>query len=150
MTHIKPRTTAQNRPRQRLKIIILAGCVLIAACGLSAYGLRGYATYFHSPSDIAQRTPDPQNYIRVGGMVVTNSLTSLDTQPPTYGFTLTDGKHELQVSYTGILPDLFRDGQGIVIEGTLPDPQKPFQATRVLAKHDEYYMPREVERAMQN
>lgn len=143
------KTKAQNRPRQRLKIIMLAGCALIAACGLSAYGLRGYATYFHSPSDIAQRTPDPHRLIRVGGMVVTNSLTTEDSQPPTYGFTLTDGKHNLRVTYTGILPDLFRDGQGIVIEGHLPDPQQAFVATRVLAKHDEYYMPREVERAMQ-
>jgi cytochrome c-type biogenesis protein CcmE len=138
----------QNRPKRRLKIIVLAGLALLAACALSAYGLRDYATYFHSPHDIATNPPEPHRYIRVGGMVVTNSLVSEDSQPPSYGFTLTDGKAELRVVYTGLLPDLFRDGQGIVIEGTLPNPQKPFVATRVLAKHDEYYMPREVERAM--
>jgi cytochrome c-type biogenesis protein CcmE len=140
---------AKHKPRQRLKIILLAGCVLIAACGLSAYGLRGYATYFQSPTDLVENNPAPNRYIRVGGMVVADSMIAQESHPPTYLFTLTDNKNELRVAYKGILPDLFRDGQGIVIEGTWPDPSRPFVATRVLAKHDEYYMPREVERAMQ-
>ncbi|HEY1096970.1 MAG TPA: cytochrome c maturation protein CcmE [Alphaproteobacteria bacterium] len=140
--------TAKNRPKQRLKIILLAGFALGAAVALSAYGLRGYATYFHSPSDLVSRPPQPDQYIRLGGMVVDGSIDQQDTQPPSYAFTLTDHKAEINVTYQGILPDLFRDGQGVVVEGKLPQPGEAFIATRVLAKHDEYYMPREVERAL--
>lgn len=141
-------TRARKRPRQRLKLILLIGCVLGVATALSAYGLRGYATYFRTPTEIQSQTQNPQRLLRVGGMVVTGSIRQ-DTQASDhYVFQIADNTHTLDVIYNGILPDLFREGQGIVIEGYVRDPAKPFEATRVLAKHDEYYMPAEVKRAM--
>ena len=139
---------AKNRPRQRLKIIILAGVVLCFAAALSAYGLRSYTTYFHSPSNLLANPPQPQQYLRIGGMVVENSTRETNNTPPVHIFALSDGQAQITVHYQGMLPDLFREKQGIVVEGTLPDPAKPFVATRVLAKHDEYYMPREIERTL--
>jgi cytochrome c-type biogenesis protein CcmE len=140
--------TAKNKPRQRLRLILICAVVLSAAAVLSAYGLRSYATYFHSPSDLANNPPAPQLHLRIGGLVVEGSLKQNNEQPPQYAFSLTDGKAQVDVIYNGLLPDMFRDNQGIVAEGTLPDPAKPFQADRILAKHDEYYMPREVERSL--
>lgn len=142
-------TTARRRPRQRLKLILLIGFVLGVATALSAYGLRDYATYFRSPTDIHNQAPSPQTLIRVGGMVVEGSFKQGDDKSNHYSFQIGDGQNILDVTYDGILPDLFREKQGIVIEGYLRDPSKPFEATRVLAKHDEYYMPAEVKRAME-
>ena len=142
--------TFKNRPRQRLIIIAVAGVILVIAALLSAYGLRSYAAYFQSPTDIVQNPPAPEQLIRIGGLVVEKSLVQIQNNPPYYSFQLTDGKTKIYVIYQGVLPDLFRDNQGIVAEGYLPAADKPLQATRVLAKHDEYYRPPEVERALKD
>lgn len=133
---------ARTRPRQRLILIAAIGSVLALAVALSAYGLRGYATYFRTPTDLVNTPPQPTEHIRIGGTVVADSIKQTDTG---HSFAITDDKNTVIVIYDGLLPDLFREKQGIVIEGTLPDgSDHPFKATRVLAKHDEYYRPAEL------
>ena len=101
--------------------------------------------FFRSPTDIADDPPPPGRAMRIGGLVVENSVQRLDGVG--VRFQVTDMKHKLDVVYNGILPDLFREGQGVVAEGTLGS-DGVFAATEVLAKHDENYMPPEVAEAL--
>jgi cytochrome c-type biogenesis protein CcmE len=140
--------SARGRPQRRFKLILLVGFVLCVALALSDYGLRDYATYFQSPTDIAQNPPAPNRLIRIGGLVTAGSFQADPQIPSRVLFSIGDGVTDLPVEYAGILPDLFREKQGIVIEGTLPQPGKPFHAIRVLAKHDQYYRAPEVQRAL--
>jgi cytochrome c-type biogenesis protein CcmE len=119
---------------------VLAGAALLV---LSA--LRDSIVFFNSPSDIVEKRIAPGARIRVGGLVAPGSLVREDNLR--VRFEVTDGAHGINVAYQGILPDLFREGQGVVTEGTL-DPAGGFKADTVLAKHDERYMPKEVADAL--
>ncbi|MBY0568997.1 MAG: cytochrome c maturation protein CcmE [Hyphomonadaceae bacterium] len=133
-----------RRRDQRLMIIGVAGAVLVLAATLTFAGLRDSVVYFVAPSDLAQKAQDGQR-IRVGGLVVEGTV-----RHETDGvvlFNITDGATEVQIRYVGLLPDLFREGQGVVAEGRWT-PGQAFEAERVLAKHDETYMPREVAEAL--
>jgi cytochrome c-type biogenesis protein CcmE len=112
------------------------------AVGLTLYALQQNINLFYSPSQIIAGEAPPGRSIRVGGLVVTGSV-QRDSQSLQVSFSLTDNLKQIRVHYDGILPDLFREGQGIVARGVLT-PDGVVQAQEVLAKHDENYMPPEV------
>ena len=128
---------------QRLVLILLAFAALIGATLLAIYGLRNQASYFYVPADIAADPPAPGQAIRLGGMVEEGSL-STEADGVTVAFVVQDGEGRVPVTFTGILPDLFVEGSGVVAEGSM-DASGTFVATNLLAKHDENYMPRELE-----
>ena len=130
-----------TRRGRRLALIATALAVLGAAAGLSLYALSDSIVFFYSPSEVAQQAVAPGARLRIGGLVKTGSL--IKSADQNVAFVLTDGAHDLKVADQGLLPDLFREGQGVVTEGTL-GPNGIFQASSVLAKHDERYMPKEV------
>lgn len=129
------------KARRRLWVVMAVAPVLALAVGLSLWAMRGSVTYFFSPSEAtAQAAPAGRN-VRLGGLVAVGSVQRLTDGE--VAFTVTDNAASTRVLYQGDLPDLFREGQGIVAEGAfLPD--RSFRARQVLAKHDETYMPREV------
>jgi cytochrome c-type biogenesis protein CcmE len=130
-----------TRRGRRLALIALSLAVVGAAAGLSLYALSDSIVFFYSPSEVAQKAVAPGSRLRIGGMVKTGSLVKSADQ--NVAFVLTDGAHDLKVAYQGLLPDLFREGQGVVAEGVLAAPGQ-IRADTILAKHDERYMPREV------
>ncbi|KZL06085.1 cytochrome c maturation protein CcmE [Pseudovibrio ascidiaceicola] len=130
-----------TRKQKRLGLIGLAGLVLGSAVGLVLYGLSSSVTYFQSPSDIAEQQVEVGQRIRLGGLVEDDSLDK--SQGSVILFRVTDQAEAIPVSYKGILPDLFREGQGIIAEGHMNE-KGVFIADTVLAKHDESYMPKEV------
>jgi cytochrome c-type biogenesis protein CcmE len=135
--------TSGFKPKhQRLALLVLALVALIGAALLAAWALRNQASYFYVPSDMAANPPEPGQAVRLGGMVEEGSL---KTQPDgvTVDFIVGDGKARVPVMFSGILPDLFVEGSGVVAEGSLR-PDGTFAATELLAKHDENYMPREL------
>ncbi|WP_319410589.1 cytochrome c maturation protein CcmE [uncultured Cohaesibacter sp.] len=134
-----------SRKQKRMMLIGAAGFVLFAAVGLILFALQNQITFFMSPSEIAEKGVAPGQRIRLGGLVKEESVIRSDTAH--VSFVVTDGGAEIKVAYAGILPDLFREGQGVVTEGVL-NPDGSFQADTVLAKHDENYMPREVADAL--
>jgi cytochrome c-type biogenesis protein CcmE len=134
-----------TRKQRRLTLIGLAGVVLAIAAGLVLYALSDQIVFFNSPSDIQARTPETGQRIRLGGLVEEGSLQK--GEGGSVRFAVTDGAASVEVAYVGILPDLFREGQGVVTEGMF-DPQGNFTADTVLAKHDENYMPKEVADAL--
>jgi cytochrome c-type biogenesis protein CcmE len=107
--------------------------------------LRDSIVFFNSPTDIVEKQVAPGTRIRIGGLVQPGSIARADGV--NVRFDVTDGKNTLKVAYTGILPDLFREGQGVVAEGAL-EAGGVFRADTVLAKHDETYMPKEVADAL--
>jgi cytochrome c-type biogenesis protein CcmE len=130
-----------TRKQKRLSMILGGLAVLGLAAGLVLYALSGTITFFHTPSDLAETGVKPGQRIRLGGMVEDGSV---QKGPGTQtSFVVTDQIATITVSYNGILPDLFREGQGVVTEGTLQE-DGSFVADTVLAKHDENYMPREL------
>ncbi|MEZ2144849.1 cytochrome c maturation protein CcmE [Bradyrhizobium sp. DN5] len=130
-----------TRKGRRLAIISAAGVTLTIAIGLILFALRDSIVFFYGPSELAAKAPPPGTRLRIGGLVKRGSLTHEGSS--TVIFAVTDLKHDVEVSYTGLLPDLFREGQGVVAEGTVEGPSL-FHADTVLAKHDERYMPKEV------
>ncbi len=132
-----------RRRDQRLMIIGVAGAVLVLAATLTFAGLRDSVVYFVAPSDLSGKA-QPGQRVRLGGLVVEGTVL---TQANITTFAVTDGATSVQVRYEGQLPDLFREGQGVVCEGTW-QPGQALEAERVLAKHDENYMPREVAEAL--
>jgi cytochrome c-type biogenesis protein CcmE len=137
-------TTVSMRParKHKLMIIIFLGCVLSIATALVLYALRQNISLFYTPTQLVQGQGPANQMIRVGGMVVKGSLIrSADDLKAR--FKITDFKNTIEIEYKGILPDLFREGQGIVAQGRLLNFNK-FSAIEVLAKHDENYMPPEV------
>ena len=132
------------KPQRKKKLILIIAMVLAVgtAVGLVMYSLSNNINLFYSPSQIAKGEAKPGDYIRAGGMVVEGSV-SRDPQSLKVEFALTDHVESVTVNFEGILPDLFREGQGIVALGRM-DEQGVFQASEVLAKHDEEYMPPEV------
>jgi cytochrome c-type biogenesis protein CcmE len=133
-----------TRKQRRLTIIGTAGAVLAVAVGLVLFALSDRIVFFNSPSDIAANAPPPGQRIRLGGLVAEGSVTK--SPDGRVDFAVTDGRATVNVSYHGILPDLFREGQGVVVEGTMA--AGAFAADSVLAKHDERYMPPEVADAL--
>lgn len=135
-------------PKRRRLVLVLLGLLSIGAgTMLILQRFQDNLVYFYSPSDLANSPPDLGTRIRVGGLVEEGSVSvSQDTQP-TIRFSLTDGPHSMTLLYTGLLPSLFREGQGIIAEGVL-DQNGLFIADSLLAKHDENYMPPEVKDAL--
>lgn len=134
--------------KKRLYIIlslILGSCI---AVGLTLYALKQNMNYFYSITQTANGEAPKNARIRVGGMVVKGSLKRA-TDSLRVEFTLTDNAKNVTVVFTGILPDLFREGQGIIAQGKL-DANGVFQADEVLAKHDENYMPPEIKDSLKN
>jgi cytochrome c-type biogenesis protein CcmE len=129
---------------QRLWLVVGAMVALGGAGALAFSTLGDKATYFYAPSDLAA-IPAPTNAIRLGGMVEKGSLVR---NGQTVSFVVTDNARTLPVTYTGILPDLFREGQGVIAEGKIDPKSGVFTAETILAKHDETYMPPEVAGSM--
>lgn len=125
-------------------MIAAAGAVLVLAATLTFAGLRDSVTYFVAPSELAEKAQANQR-VRLGGLVVEGTVRR--DPDGAMRFAVTDGATQVEVRYDGVLPDLFREGQGIVAEGVWA-PGQAFEAERVLAKHDETYMPREVAEAL--
>lgn len=128
---------------QRLILVLIALGVLIAAALLAAWALRSQASYFYVPSDILADPPEPDRGVRLGGMVEKGSLR---TEPDgvTIAFVVGDGKARVPVRFAGIVPSLFVEGSGVVAEGKM-GADGTFVAENLLAKHDENYVPRELQ-----
>ena len=134
-----------NRKRLRLYLVLASVAVLGLATALVLRALDSELVYFLSPSEIAQKPAAPGQRIRIGGLVENGSVDKSGGE--TIAFVVTDLAKEVRVTYRGILPDLFREGQGVVVQGAFDD-QGQFVAAEVLAKHDETYMPPEVAKAL--
>ena len=134
-----------RRKSRRLVLISAALGVAGAAAGLTLFALRDSVVFFYGPTEFAEKAPAPGTRLRIGGLVQTGSLARLGGA--TVQFAVTDNSRDVSVTYTGLLPDLFREGQGVVAEGVVTGPNQ-FAADAVLAKHDETYMPREVADAL--
>ncbi len=130
-----------TRKQRRLILIGSSLGVLAIAAALVLSALRDSIVFFNSPTDVAEKHLSPGTRIRVGGLVKPGSLQRGNNLR--IRFEVTDGKSDIAVNYQGIVPDLFREGQGVVAEGTI-EAGGTFAADTVLAKHDERYMPREV------
>ena len=136
---------SMTRKQRRLTLIGAGLGVLGLAAGLVLYALNDSIVFFNSPTDVIEKQVAPGARIRLGGLVKPGTLVRGDNLK--VRFEVTDGNKSVLVNYTGILPDLFREGQGIVTEGAL-DVAGTFRADSVLAKHDETYMPKEVADAL--
>ena len=133
------------RKQQRLALVLLSLLLIGGAAGLVLAALQDKVAFFVSPSDVALQRLDPGRRFRLGGLVVEGSVRR---EPDgVVRFALTDKANAVEVRYRGLLPDLFREGQGIVAQGAL-SPGGTFEAAEVLAKHDENYMPKEVADAL--
>lgn len=133
--------------KQRLMIVLFIVFGAAVAVGLTMYALNQNINLFYSPTDIAEGKAPESTRIRAGGMVVEGSV-KRDTQSLKVEFGMTDYAHSVTVVFNGILPDLFREGQGIVAQGEM-NSEGVFEAVEVLAKHDENYMPPEVADALE-
>src|SRR6516165_3711400 len=134
-----------TRKQRRLVLIGSGVGVLAVAVALMLSALRDSIVFFNSPSDVMEKHVGPGTRIRLGGLVKDGTVMHSDNL--TVQFEVTDGQRDVPVSYQGMLPDLFREGQGVVAEGAL-DPSGTFKADSILAKHDETYMPKEVADAL--
>ncbi|HTV45649.1 MAG TPA: cytochrome c maturation protein CcmE [Stellaceae bacterium] len=130
-----------TRKQQRLAMLGLGMAALGGATALVLTAFSSNLVFFYSPSDLKTRVVMPDTRVRIGGLVEDGSVTR--GAGGRVSFRITDGKADIRVSYRGILPDLFRQGQGVVAEGEL-EPDGSFAASTVLAKHDARYMPRNV------
>lgn len=128
------------KKKRRIQIIVLATVALAGSTALIGYAMQDGINFFRSPSQIAADPPTPSEVFRIGGLVEAGSIERGNGETVT--FAVTDGGATVPVSYTGILPDLFAEGQGMVATGSLVT--GTFEATEILAKHDESYMPKEV------
>ena len=133
-----------TRKQKRLAVIAGLGAVLVVAAGLIFVALRDQIVFFYSPSEIHEKAIAAGVPVRLGGLVKAGSWSCAGNAND---FVVTDGASEMKAHYAGLLPDLFREGQGVVVEGSL-QPDGSFRASEVLAKHDEKYMPPEVAKAL--
>jgi cytochrome c-type biogenesis protein CcmE len=134
-----------TRRQRRATFIFVSLGILGMAAGLVLYALSDSVTFFYSPSDVVERSVEPGERIRLGGLVEMGSLQKLDDA--NVRFNVTDFVETIPVTHRGVLPDLFREGQGVVAEGAMQQ-DGTFTADKVLAKHDENYMPPEVADAL--
>lgn len=128
------------KKQRRIQVIALAAVALLGATGLVGYAMRDGINFFRSPSQVMSEPPREGETFRIGGLVVEGSI--LRGEGTEVSFAVTDTNATVPVRYTGILPDLFAEGQGMVALGRMEG--DTFVATEVLAKHDETYMPKEV------
>ncbi len=135
-----------TRKRRLIAVLLILAGVSIAAT-IAFYSLQQNLLYFQSPSDLAQQPIPPGRQFRLGGLVKPGTVNRVEDSLATR-FVVTDGPQEVTVEYVGILPDLFREGQGVIARGTLGE-NGVFAASEVLAKHDENYMPPEVADALE-
>jgi cytochrome c-type biogenesis protein CcmE len=134
-----------TRKQRRLAMIAGGVSVLAVAVLLVLFTMKDSIVFFNSPTDVVEKHVAPGARIRLGGLVAPGSISRGEALA--VRFQVTDGNHAIAVTYQGVLPDLFREGQGVVAEGTL-DGGGVFRADNVLAKHDETYMPKEVADAL--
>ena len=135
-----------GRKKRRLYIVCLGLLCLGVATSLVLTAFEDSIVFFYSPTDIAEKGLEADRYVRIGGLVEEGSV---ERHPGNrIEFVVTDFSNRIPVTYSGILPDLFREGQGVVAEGKL-DGDQIFVAQEILAKHDENYMPKEVAEALQ-
>ena len=128
------------KKRRRVQVIGIAGACIVAVLTTLWFLPDDSFQFFRSPSEIAQTAPQPHERFRIGGLVADGSL--VRGQGEEISFAVTDGGATINVVYTGILPDLFAEGQGMVAQGNYINGR--FEAVEILAKHDETYMPKEV------
>ncbi|MDH3262453.1 MAG: cytochrome c maturation protein CcmE [Paracoccaceae bacterium] len=128
------------KKKRRIQVIVLAAVALAVATGLIGFAMKDGINFFRAPSQVAAEPPGPSETFRIGGLVEEGSL--IRGQGETISFRVTDGGASVPVRFTGVLPDLFGEGQGMVGTGRLID--GTFEASEILAKHDETYMPKEV------
>ncbi|MEM6676481.1 MAG: cytochrome c maturation protein CcmE [Pseudomonadota bacterium] len=133
-----------TRKQRRIQMMIFGGVALMASAALVGFAFQDTIAFFKSPSDIVAEAPGPDRLLRLGGLVEEGSVIRGESEA--VRFSVTDGGATVQVAFIGVLPDLFREGQGIVAEGYWRNGS--FEATEVLAKHDENYMPKEVADAL--
>ncbi len=133
-----------KRKHKRLTFLFIAMLLVAAAAALILAAFEDSIVFFHSPTDILAKNPPPERRLRIGGLVEEGSVDKAAGAVVT--FRITDLANTVDVTYRGLLPDLFREGQGVVAEGHLED--GVFHADEVLAKHDETYMPPEVADAL--
>lgn len=146
MTLAQPTSNrGMTRKQRRLLMIGLAGIVLAVALALVLVALSDRIVFFNSPSDIVAEPPATDQRIRLGGLVTVGSLVTIGDG--VFEFSVTDTAETIRVTYQGLLPDLFSEGQGVITEGTLGS-DGVFLADVVLAKHDEAYIPAEVTEAL--
>lgn len=126
---------------QRLLFVVFSMVFLCIGGLLTLSAFRENLVFFYSPSDLAGQSPAPEKTIRIGGLVKAGSIER--HADDVVRFVITDGKAEVKVSYKGMLPNLFRDGQGCIAEGNMVS-EGELSAKKILAKHDEKYMPKEV------
>ena len=130
---------------KRLGIVALAGVLLVGASALTLSALNRSVSYFLTPTELVEAVEPPTRSIRLGGLVMEGSIERGEGVET--AFRVTDGGAEVTIVYSGILPDLFREGQGVIVEGTV-QPDGRFSARTVLAKHDENYVPKELQHAL--
>ena len=133
------------KKQRRTQIVLVAIVALAGSSALIGYALRDGINFFRPPAEIVESPPPPTEVFRIGGLVEEGTL--VRGQGETITFNVTDGAASIPVSYTGVLPDLFGEGEGMVGTGRLID--GTFEATEILARHDEQYMPAEVIDALQ-
>lgn len=135
--------SAVKAKHQRLILVVIALVALITAGVIASWALRNQASYFYVPSQMVQDPPAPDRGVRLGGMVEANSIKT-QADGVTIEFVVGDGDARVPVRYSGIVPDLFVEGSGVVAEGRLQS-NGTFLADNLLAKHDENYVPRELQ-----
>jgi cytochrome c-type biogenesis protein CcmE len=128
------------KKKRRVQIIVVAAVALALSTALIGYALRGGINYFRSPSQVAEHMPPSSEVFRIGGLVQKGSLKRGDGK--TIRFEVSDGGAAIPVQYTGVLPDLFAEGTGMVATGHMQN--GVFEASQILAKHDANYMPKDV------
>jgi cytochrome c-type biogenesis protein CcmE len=146
MTMARPPRRALTAKRRRLYLLLAAGLTLAGAAVLILNAFEDSLVFFLTPTNLKERTVSTDQLIRVGGLVEKGSVRK-ESGGLTVRFAITDLTNRVEVTYRGILPDLFREGQGVVAQGRI-DPGGRFNASEVLAKHDENYMPKEVAEAL--
>ncbi|RBI84956.1 cytochrome c maturation protein CcmE [Rhodosalinus halophilus] len=133
------------KKKRRIQIVMVAAAALVLSTGLIGYAMRDGINFFRAPSQILAEPPAPTETFRIGGLVEQGSL--VRGQGETVRFSVTDGGASIPVVFTGVLPDLFAENEGMVGTGRYVD--GVFEATEILAKHDETYMPKEVKDALE-
>ena len=131
---------------QRLLLILFSLVMILGAVLLILYNARENISYFYTPSEIRVANIDLNENIRMGGFIEKDSLNKISSS--SFNFRITDNNNSINVVYNGILPDLFREGQGAVIEGFFKN-KETFNATSVFAKHDENYMPSSIKKGIE-